>query len=542
MGSAHSGWLQFLKETSLEITLAEMEDSNGLSRRGRRAFNTALSPGEWSLSTYVRPFKSAGSGSGKADDAAQVHAVEEVLWGMFLGARKWNSSGFVFTKDGDDVTSATGADNTVSGETYMIKGLGSTAVDFENMGADSNPAVNETFERNSTAIGSGKGGTTAATLVQVSNNPTTTEAKFNADLSNRSSLGTGNIYFVLGDQNRSVYKLKDCVVNEASIDFDIDGIATINWSGQCSEVNDFTGSTIEASSTDVVKAVTVDGAVSSSATTITFDDASNLAVGDILLGGDIPAAGIKIGSISSNTITIADSGTAGVAIADDASLTAHTPTQDGTPVAVGDVFLESDDNYRLRVFTGVGGTETLTTSIHEDVTETDNFIRNRLSQLDVSLDSSQRDPDSDSTDEFKSSYSLTLTGGNLSFSNNVTYITPEELGVVNTPFAHVTGTRTIGGSFTCYLTLDTDASNLDGSQSRDLFDDLRNASNVVTNSFDLTFKIGGGSGNRLEVNVPTAHIEIPQHSIEDVISMETNFMALPSTVSKTDEMTLTYKV
>ena len=77
---------------STEITLAEMEDSNGTRRRGRRAFNTALSPGEWSLSTYVRPFKSAGSGSGKADDAADVHAVEEVLWGMFLGARNWNSS------------------------------------------------------------------------------------------------------------------------------------------------------------------------------------------------------------------------------------------------------------------------------------------------------------------------------------------------------------------------------------------------------------------------------------------------------------------
>ena len=30
---------------------------------------------------------------------------------------------------------------------------------------------------------------------------------------------------------RLTYKVTDCCVNEASIDFDIDGIATINWSG-----------------------------------------------------------------------------------------------------------------------------------------------------------------------------------------------------------------------------------------------------------------------------------------------------------------------
>ena len=270
---------------------------------------------------------------------------------------------------------------------------------------------------------------------------------------------------MLGDADRSVYKLKDGVVNEATLDFDIDGIATINWSGQCSEVIEFTGSTIESNSEPAYNAT----------------------------------------------------------------------TQDSSTISDGDVWLDAADSHRLFVVKTVPGSgnlaaSNLTTGIYEDVTKTDNFIRNRLSQLTVS--------NSDSTN-FQSTYDLTLTGGSLSFSNNVTYITPEELGVVNTPFAHVTGTRTIGGSFTCYLTLNT--STLDSNKSRDLFDDLRNASTVVTNSFNLTFKIGGTSGNRLEVNLPTCHIEIPSHSIEDVISMETNFMALPSTVSETDEMTLTYK-
>ena len=81
-----------------------------------------------------------------------------------------------------------------------------------------------------------------------------------------------------------------------------------------------------------------------------------------------------------------------------------------------------------------------------------------------------------------------------------------------------------------------------GNLSRDFFEDIRNLTGTVTNSVDLTFKIGGGAGRRLEVNFPTAHVEIPTHSIEDVISLETNFMALPSTIDGTNEVSLTYKV
>jgi len=253
------------------------------------------------------------------------------------------------------------------------------------------------------------------------------------------------------------------------VDFEIDGIATINWSGQCSEVIDFTGSTEQNAAMPV--------------------------------NGDT--------------------------------------TQDGTTVAVGDVWLDSDDSYRLYVMTNVGaGTEASTSYINEKITDTANFIRNRLTTLTITPTS--QDPDNDGTNELQSSYSLTLTGGNITISNNITYITPEELGIVNVPVGHVTGGRAVSGSFTCYLTRDT--STFDSNLSRDFFEDLRNISNVVTNSFALVFKIGGGSGNRLEFNCATAHIEIPTHSIEDVISLETNFMALPQTIDDTDEVVVTYKV
>lgn len=391
-------------QTTSEIVLAEMEDSSGTSRRGRKMFNDSLDPGEWSFSTYVRPFTSAGSGTGNYA-AAEIHAVEEVLWGMFAGADTYNTSTDHYTRGGSDVIAA--------------------------------------------------GATTTVSFAQ----------------SNRSTLGTANIYFVMGDANRSVIKLKDAIVNEASIDFDVEGIATINWSGLCSDVLDFTGSTIE----DTVQ----------------------------------PTSG--------------------------------DTTQDGSAIAIGDVWLDSNDGYRLYVLTNVtGSSEASTAYRNESASSTDNFIRNKLTSLTIALDSGQRDPDSDSTNEYQATYSLTLTGGNITLSNNVTYVTPEELGKVNIPFAHVTGARNMGGSFTCYLGLDDQT--FDSNLSRDLFEDLRAATNVVTNSFDLTFGIGGTTAdtNQLQINFPTAHLEIPTHSIEDVISLETNFHALPSSISGTDEATLTY--
>lgn len=383
-----------------EITLNEMESSAGVSRRGRRAFNDSLAPGEWSLSTYVRPFTSAGSGNGAADGSAKTHAVEEVLWAMMAGADNYDPSTYDFDRGGSNV---------------ITPASSSSAISF--------------------------------------------------DQSNKSTLGTANIYFVMGDANRTVMKLKDAVVNEASIDFEIDGIATIAWSGQCSEVVDFTANTIEAA---------------------TLPSNGDLAIS-------------------------------------------------GSAVAVGDVWLDSDDSHRLYVMTNVTSSSEASTTypINEKTSDTSNFIRNRLTTLTVN---------GTNTTGLESSYDLTLTGGNVTISNNVTFITPEEIGLVNIPVGHVTGTRSVTGTFTCYMSVDTTQRGGAGNLSRDLFDDLRALTTTVTNNVGLTFSIGGGSGNRLEVVCATAHLEIPTHSIEDVISLETNFQALPQTIDDTDEVTLTYKV
>ena len=116
-------------------------------------------------------------------------------------------------------------------------------------------------------------------------------------------------------------------------------------------------------------------------------------------------------------------------------------------------------------------------------------------------------------------------------------MTPEELGKVNQPLRHVTGTRTVTGSVSCYLGSSDAATN----RSKDLFEHLVTDINTVINKFSLTFDVGGTTSKpRLSFTMPLCHLEIPSHSIEDVVALETNFHALGSTVGESDEVTLSY--
>jgi hypothetical protein len=338
-----------------EVTLNEMADANGNSRRGRKLFTDSYAPAEWSFSTYARPFKSAGGGTSGKDASGTAnthHAVEEVLWAMMAGNAAYSAFNFTgFTKNG------------------------------------------------------------------------TTDVDIAFTSSNKTTLGTANFYFQLGGDGEiaTVYKITGCVVNEASVDFDIDGIATINWSG-------FGGMISEVAA--------------------------------------FPAATVEEG---------------------------------------------------------------------QKHTDTSNFIRNRLTSLTMSTadDHLRATGESNDGDSDAENYSVTLTGGNVTISNNISFLIPETLGVVNQPLGHVTGTRSVSGSFTCYLNNATDGS-------MDLFERIIEDTDTITNSFNLLFKIGGGSAPRLQMAMPSCHLEVPTHSMEDIISLETNFHALGTDIQSADEISLKY--
>ena len=101
------------------------------------------------------------------------------------------------------------------------------------------------------------------------------------------------------------------------------------------------------------------------------------------------------------------------------------------------------------------------------------------------------------------------------------------------------GTRSVSGNFTCYLNNAADGS-------MDLLEDLHEADTVITNSFDMTFSIGGASAPKVEVAVPNCHLELPTHTIDDVIGVDVNFHALPADLSSAtasssaNEITVTY--
>lgn len=332
---------------SSTVTLAEMSDSTGNSRRGQRVFNDSLAPAEWSFDMYVRPTLVTGTPN-------KMFAAEEALWANFIAANAY--------------TSAT---------TSWASGV-----------------------------------TRAATTLD-----------FDFASSNKVTLGTFNLYFVLGASKvtglnytasdaTTIYMIEGCVINEATVNFEIDGISMISWSG--------------------------------------------------------------MGKVLSE--------------------------------------LASKD---------------FSSAIRTGITSTSNMIRNRLTALELTTAG---------TAPFVASYDVTLTGGSITISNNITFLTPETLGVVNTPLAHVTGTRSVTGSFTCYLDEKTNGS-------IDLVEDLLSSTNIITNSFGMKFYVGGKAsadtptGPGILFDMQQCHLEIPSVNNDDVIAMEVNFTALPTTIGGTNEIT-----
>jgi|11BtaG_2_1085332.scaffolds.fasta_scaffold00097_22 hypothetical protein len=369
-----------------EITLNEAASSTGYSKRGRAMFTDSFAPAEWSFSTYMRPTVSAsgapsvitsGVSNKQHAGSAKKFAVEGPLWSAMSASNY------------DD---GTGSDST------------GTMTDYE-------PNV------------------------------------FNFENSNQVTLGVFDLFFVLGASKDStpgtystgsgitIYKVSDCSIGSASIDFDIEGLAQIAWSGNGKQVEEV-----------------------------------------------------------------------------------------------------------ATLVTDAGG-ETTLGLVDEGISSTSNFIRQKLTDLAMTFDVSESTGtlgalDVDSGSDYN--YGVTLTGGNITIENNLTYLTPETLGTVNLPLGHVMGTRSVSGNFTCYL---NDTAN----GSLDLFERLQESRGVITNAFDLTFSIGGSANSpRCNVEVPKAHLELPAHSFEDVVSVDVAFHGLAtdlSSATKTqaaNEVKLTY--
>jgi len=374
-----------------------------------------------------------------------------------LGANAYNDTTGVFSRSTfQEVTGLnplTANTLVANGPEYEITTLGD--INWGTIGCGESPViVGSKFIYNGEEI-TGTSGTvkeTASinTLLDDTASPVTTPGDtniFNLSKSNVSSFADNwNMYFAFEDgSNTQYYKLASAVVNSVSVDFDIDGIATISWSG-------------------FAKALTDEGTVKA------------------------------------------------------------------------DV---SDDTAYL---------DPLGSPREEGLTSTTNFIRNRISTVDLartdkfigSVDAVLGEADSPAS-EIRDVYQIVLTGGSFTIENNINYLTPEELGVVNAPLANITGARSISGSMTCYL--DNDSA---GEKSGKLFADLVADTSTIRNDFNMELQMGGADPGtpRVYLDLPTAHLEIPTINVEDLLTLEINFhgQVQGGDVDLTNEATIIYNI
>ena len=263
-----------------------------------------------------------------------------------------------------------------------------------------------------------------------------------------------NLFFAL---ENTTYRLNEAQVNQAEVDFSIDGIAQITWSGNATTI-DQVGEAIEDPSKYIIQG-----------------------------------------------------------------------TSAGTPTS------GTNDLYR----------ETFNYADTTGPSDAD-YLRNKLSTLYLDADLQGGGSSTQGLDN--KTYDINITGGSLTIANNVTYVTPETIGIVDKPIGSFTGARVISGSLNMYLDTKANGSN-------QLLTDLANATDLVTNVFDMRLYMGVsgavGSDNDamgsddftapgVEFNMPKAHIQVPVIEVGDLISVSLDFSAHGTDLLTGDELKVKY--
>ena len=273
-----------------------------------------------------------------------------------------------------------------------------------------------------------------------------------------------NLYFAL---ENTTYRLNDAQVNQAEIDFSIDGIAQITWSGNATTIDQ-----VEEAIEDPSKFI--------------------------------------IQGTSAQTPAVREAASAGTG--------------------------EATTDTRVETFNYVDTT---------GPSDAD-YLRNKLSTLYLDADLQGGGSSTQGLDN--KTYDINITGGSLTIANNVTYVTPETIGIVDKPIGSFTGARVISGSLTMYLDTKANGSN-------QLLTDLANATDLVTNVFDMRLYMGVsgavGSDNDamgsddftapgVEFNMPKAHIQVPVIEVGDLISVSLDFSAHGTDLLTGDELKVKY--
>lgn len=384
--------------------------------RGERSFNSKLNPVEWSMSTYIRPYFAGGV----------VTAPEKFLWNAIMGSSSIDATGVTLTAGQRNsateaqVTTGTALFATPSdavGQMVTIRGVAGNAAyngEFKiiSVTGATNQVIKFETDTDVTATAPTFAGTPKAfkgQWIEESDKAFTTTVG-----SNRNALEFFSLLFKV---DNTMYKVANCAINQADIQFDLQGIAMIAWSG--------------------------------------------------------------FGTILS------------------------------TPA-----------------LTFVPGTHYLAFPVAAD-----NYITNRLSTTTLI---------SNISGTAGTTYTVPITGGNLTINNNIEYLTPENMGVVNNSIGYFTGTRSITGSLNAYLKTGTNES------AKLLTDIVAGLTTTSETKFKLQIEVGGLTNpTRVEMLMDGCQLQVPTVDIQDVVSTTIGFTAqgyagTDYEISKTNNLRVTY--
>lgn len=392
----------------------QLQEAGSTPNRGQRSFNTELAPVDWSLTTYIRPRVAS----------TVVTAAEKYLWNAIAGDKALNTAAAATTLTA--VTTITRASTTVGlctatgaagfGTQYAIGSniniIGATSTDFNGQFtvlSTASTTVTYTNPYLTTASLATATGTIIATGGQWAEG-NTTYAAVGFNNSNKHQLQKFGLVFKV---DSAYYLVDNCAVDQAQIDFGIDQIAQIAWSGKGTAIRN----------------VTIDSTVTSATIAVT----------------------------------------------------------------------------------------------------TAQFITNKLSTVTLSSNIN-----GDGSTGGSTAYNVPITGGSLTIANNLTYLTPQILGTVNSPIGYFTGTRAISGSLNAYLRVGA------GETATLLSDLLTTSATATDNKYHATIALGGKTNSvRVEFDIPAAMLQIPSVEVADVVSTSINFtgqayQTLGSTNTTTD--------
>ena len=423
-----------------------VNEAGAAPARGQRSFNTALNPVDFSFTTYIRPYLNT-----------TVEAEEACLWNALLGTASLEATGTsaAFTL-GAAVTSAsyaaptatTAPTVTLTGSAFTstvtatatpaanaarvdeifylkgciaanasvcnapvkIKSMSATSVVFEYLSEPAVAPVTGNFATTLTFARTAWVKNAAVALDTLVGNTAYSEAHVA-----RSGVNQLQAFGMVMTVDNVTYQLDNCALDQALIDFGLDGIASVQWSGKASGIRQL-------------------------ATNATYTAVTNPVLGGGYTGtiaGKAAASSVKY--LTNKLSTVA--------------LTSKLYGNDGT-----------------------AGTE----------------------------------------------YTVALTGGSITIANNINYITPQNIGVVNVPLTYYTGTRSITGTMNAYLRSGT---GLTGTGSL-LSQMLTDSASTTEPKFDLKLVVGGAAAaNRVELYMPGCNLQLPTIDTQAVISTAINFTA-----------------